>query len=251
MTKTFLVTGAAGYIGSAITKALLDQGFKVLAVDDLSKGEKKYVDSRANFFKIDLCKKEKIASLFTENKIDLAIHCAAKKAVSESEKKTLKYFENNINGTVNLLNAMSQGGCNKIIFASSACVYKNSSKGVYSENDELLSTNAYGFTKIKCEEIIKELARTSGMKYIIFRYFNVAGDIGLDYAEKDPQNIFPKLCETIKKNETFHLLGADYETPDGTALRDYIGLPDLVDAHMKAIEHPKNESFQFRRRKRN
>ena len=245
MAKTFLVTGAAGYIGSAVTKALLDWGFGVVAVDDLSKGEKKYLDGRARFFKIDLLDKEKLSDLFAENKIDLVIHLAAKKSVHESEKKPLEYFENNITGTVNLLDAMSRGGCKRIFFSSSASVYKNDGRGVYSEGSDLLSSNVYGFTKIKCEELIREFSRVSDMRYVIFRYFNVAGDAGLGYAEKDAQNIFPKLCGAVKNSEDFYVFGGDHETPDGTSLRDYIGLRDLVDAHIKALEYPENGIFNL------
>ena len=243
--ETILVTGGAGYIGSGIVKTLIDKEFNVLVIDDLSKGEKKYVDPRARLFKIDLCKKEKLIEIFSKNKIDCAIHCAAKKAVYESEKKPITYFENNISGTINLLNAMNSGGCNKIIFSSTACVYKSTPSGIYSENSKLANNNVYGFTKIKCEELIKEFSRISGMEYVIFRYFNVAGDIGLEYLEKNPQNIFPKLCEAIKNNEDFCIFGKKYKTPDGTAIRDYISLSDLIDAHVKAIEYPKDDIFNL------
>ena len=243
--KTILVTGGAGYIGSAIVKRALDMKYKVLVIDNLLKGRRKYVDKRVQFFKINLCNKKKLHDFFRTHKIDCVIHCAARKSVGESEEHPQLYFEENVSGTINLLNAMIYGKCKKIIFSSTACVYKENLKGIYNEDDKLSSQNIYGFTKIKCEEIIKEFSRTLNMKYVIFRYFNVAGDIGLTYQEKDSQNIFPVLCESIRDKKTFFIFGNKYNTIDGTGVRDYIHLSDVVSAHIRAINYPKNEIFNL------
>jgi UDP-glucose 4-epimerase len=244
--KNILVTGGCGYIGSAMAKELKNKKFNVFIIDDLSKGEKKYIDKSIKFSKIDLCDNKKLEKFFSKNSIDCVIHCAGKKAVGESEENPGKYLTNNISGLINVLNSMIKFNVKKIIFSSSACVYAPSKTGIFKETDSLSSPNIYGYTKLQNEEMIKEISRTKNIDYTIFRYFNVAGDVGIKYQEKEAQNIFPVLCEAIKGiRKEFLIFGNKYDTKDGTGVRDYIHLEDLVKAHIKAINYKKNEIFNL------
>jgi len=244
--KKILVTGGAGYIGSAIVRDLCNKGFDVVVIDNLDKGKKELVDIRADFFQVDLKNKDELESVFENNNFDTVIHCAALKAVGESEREPNKYFENNISGTINLLFCIKKFDVKKIIFSSTACVYKENSVGVYSETDEIMSPNVYGFTKIICENLICEQARITGMNYVIFRYFNVAGDVGLNYVDPNAQNIFPIISEVLNGvRDKVLVFGNDYDTKDGTGVRDYIHLQDLVLAHNCALDFDGSEVFNL------
>ncbi len=236
--KHILITGGAGYIGSACTKALLNLGYKITVIDNLSHGDKKYVDERANFIEIDLCNPSDLARALRAFKIDSVIHLAALKSVEESEKYPEKYLHNNLIGTINLLTTMQECEIPEIIFSSSAAVYAPTDNDTCKEDDELGAINVYGSCKIKEEKIITELARTGKIKkFSILRYFNVAGDAGLNYIDKDPANVFSILANSLKSSGKFNIFGTDYNTRDGTCVRDYIHLDDLVDAHIKTLEY--------------
>ncbi|NQU98160.1 UDP-glucose 4-epimerase GalE [Candidatus Woesearchaeota archaeon] len=233
MTGTILVTGGAGYIGSVAVKALLKKNYDVVVIDNLSKGLKKLVDSKAKFYELDLV--DDLSKVFEENKIDAVIHFAAYKAVEESMENAVKYSDN-ISGTINLLNCMVKYSVKKIIFSSSAAVY-GEANGVLSENHDTNPCNYYGFTKLECEKIIKWYSKVHGIGYVCLRYFNVAGDGGLRYLDPDAKNIFPIIMEVlVKKREKVVIFGKDYDTRDGTCVRDYIDINDLVDAHLLALD---------------
>ncbi len=238
-----LVTGGAGYIGSALVKKLVQQNKKVVVIDDLSGGEKKYIDPQAKFYKIDIKDEAKLRKVFKENSIKEVFHLAARKAAGESEIKPLLYLENNAVGTFTLLKIMLEHGVRKIIFSSTACVYQEKANGTYAEQDALSTYNVYGYTKLENENLILELARLGKLEYIIFRYFNVCGDAGLGYQELAAENIFPTLARAIKSEEVFRVFGGDYPTPDGSGVRDYIHLSDLVEAHISASE--KNQIYNL------
>ena len=243
--KTILVTGGTGYIGSAIVKKLCEKKCNVIVLDNLSTTQKKYINKLSKFYKCDLNDKKKLESIFKENKINCVIHCAGKKAVGESEEKPIKYFQNNVCGLVNLLEVVDKYKIEKIIFSSSACVYKENKGGIFKEDDKLNSPNIYGFTKLQNENMIQEISRTKKINYVIFRYFNVSGDFGLNYNEKNALNIFPSLGRAIKEDKSFLIFGDKYKTIDGTGVRDYIHISDLVEAHIKAINYDKNEIFNL------
>lgn len=235
--KTILVTGGAGYIGSACTKALLDSGYDVIVVDNLSNSTKEYLDTRAKFFETNICDKQKLTEIFSAHDISAVMHFAAFKSVEESEQDPVRYFQNNVVGTVNLLAVMQEYNVSEIIFSSSAAVYAPTENGTCVESDKLSAINVYGNCKLIEERLITELVRTGKLKkHSILRYFNVAGDVGLNYQDRKAKNIFPLLKEALNNGE-FTILGADYDTRDGTCVRDYIHLSDLVDAHIKALEH--------------
>jgi len=240
MEKTILVTGGAGYIGSAAVKELIEKKFNVLVADNLSKGDLGIVDKKAKFFKVDLTDKEELEKIFKNYKIDSVMHFAAYKAVGESMENPEKYFDN-IQGTINLLELMANYEVKKIIYSSSAAVYGLPNYTPVDENHPTKPTNYYGFTKKVCEELIEWYSKIYNLSYICLRYFNVAGD-ALNYIDPGAENVFPILMEAIfGKREKFCIFGKDYDTRDGTCIRDYIDVKDLVKAHISALNVDKNE----------
>lgn len=240
-----LVTGGAGYIGSVAVKDLIEQGHSVVVVDNLSRGETllDYIKSVAVFYKIDIAKeKEKLDKMFLKHNFDKVMHFAAYKSVEESMENPEKYKDNVI-GTQNLLDVMSKYNVKKLIFSSSAAVYKppvitpQSDIMPTNEDDTLGPLNIYGETKLDCEKIIQDFCSKHNITYVNMRYFNVAGDGGLNYVDLRPENVFAIIMEVMtgKRNE-FVILGKDYPTKDGTAIRDYIHVNDLVRAHILALD---------------
>ncbi|MFW5705035.1 MAG: UDP-glucose 4-epimerase GalE [Nanoarchaeota archaeon] len=233
--KKILVLGGAGYIGSVATKMLCDEGYNVTVLDNLSKGVRELVDKRAKFIQADLLDKEALDVVFQEG-FDGVMHFAALKAAGESMEKP-ELYSNNIIGSINVLNAMVKHNVKKLIFSSSAAVYGNPQKDYIDEEHPLEPINYYGFTKLEMERIMKWYSELKGISCVALRYFNVAGDGGLKYADPNAQNIFPIIAEAITgKREKVVVFGDDYETRDGTGIRDYIHVIDLVKAHIKALE---------------
>jgi UDP-glucose 4-epimerase len=229
-----LVTGGAGYIGSAAVKALV-KDYEVVVADNLSKGLRKLVDKKAKFYKVDLTDKNRLSRVF-ENKIDAVMHFASYKAVGESMLDAVKYSDN-IRGTLNLLDLMVQHKVKKIIYSSSAAVYGMPEKSPVDETAPLRPINYYGYTKQCNEELISWYSKVYGLDYISLRYFNVAGDAGLKYLDPQPENIVPIIMEVITgKRKSLTIFGKDYETADGTCVRDYIDVTDLVRAHVLALQ---------------
>lgn len=236
-----LVTGGAGYIGSIAVKQLLDKGHSVIVLDNLSKGMKRLVDSRAKFCEIDLIDKENLEKIFLENQIDAVMHFAGYKAVGESMTNPTKYSDN-ITGTINLLNLMIKYKIPKIIYSSSAAVYGESKTEIVAEDAPTNPTSYYGFTKLVCEDLIKWYSKLHNLNYVLLRYFNVAGDGGLGYVDPEAQNVIPIIMETLTgKRDKFIIYGNDYITPDKTGVRDYIDINDLIQAHILALDLDQNE----------
>ncbi len=231
-----LVTGGAGYIGSACAAELVKTNHKVIVVDNLSCGGQKYLDKKAKFYPLDLVDEANLEEVFKDNKIDTVIHFAAYKSVEESMENAIKYSDN-IKGTINLLSMMVKYKVPKIIFSSSAAVYGMPKEGRVDEKTPENPINYYGYTKLACEKIIDWYAKAHKISYVCLRYFNVAGDAGLRYVDKNAKNIFPILMEVISgKRDKLTIFGTDYDTTDGTCVRDYIDLNDLVDAHLLALD---------------
>ena len=236
-----LVTGGAGYIGSAATKQLLEREHKVIVIDNLTKGLKKLVDKKTKFYEADLMDKIGLEKILKENQIDAVMHFAGYKAVGESMTNPAKYSQN-ITGTINLLDTMTKLKIPKIIYSSSAAVYGESETEIITEEAPTNPTSYYGFTKLVCEDLIKWYSKIHGIDYVILRYFNVAGDGGLNYIDPDAQNVIPIIIEAVTgKREKFTIYGNDYSTPDGTGIRDYIDVNDLIQAHILSLELNKNE----------
>jgi len=233
--KTILVTGGAGYIGSIAVKKLIESGYEVIVVDNLSKGDKALVDRRAKFYVADLVSDIELEKVF-ENRIDAVMHFAAYKAVGESMENAVKYSDN-LRGSINLFNQMIKHDVKRLIYSSSAAVYGMPDVDKITEDSETKPISFYGYTKLNTEELLRWYNEIHGLSFVALRYFNVAGDGGLKYQDPEAQNVFPILMEAINgKRDKFVIFGTDYPTNDGTCVRDYIDVNDLVDAHIKAIE---------------
>lgn len=244
-----LVTGGAGYIGSHTCVQLLEAGYQVTIVDNLSNSSieavrrvEQITGKKVKFYEKDLVNKEDLRAIFAENKFDAAIHFAGLKAVGESVSVPLKYYQNNLISTMNLCEIMAEFGVKKIVFSSSATVYGKPKTVPIREDFPLSCTNPYGRTKLMIEEMLRDLAVSDDEWDIaILRYFNpvgahISGMIGED--PKDiPNNLMPYVAQTaIGRREYVHVFGNDYDTPDGTGVRDYIHVVDLADGHLLALK---------------
>jgi len=243
-----LVTGGLGYIGSHTVVALQNAGYEVVIIDDLSNANVDFVDRIASitnvkpsFYEIDLKNQEKVNHFFSENKIDGIIHFAAHKAVGESVDKPLMYYRNNLVGLLNILDAMKDFNADNIIFSSSCTVYGQADKMPINENTPLKKPESpYGKTKQMGEEILEDFSNAFNKKVICLRYFNPVGahsssKIG-ELPNGIPNNLIPYVTQTAAGiREYLSVFGGDYPTKDGTAIRDYIDVNDLADAHVLAI----------------
>ncbi|WP_313385327.1 UDP-glucose 4-epimerase GalE [Chishuiella sp.] len=243
-----LVTGGLGYIGSHTVVALQNAGYEVVIIDDLSNANVDFVDRIASitnvkpsFYEIDLKNQEKVNQFFRENKIDGIIHFAAHKAVGESVEKPLMYYRNNLVGLLNILDGMKDFNTDNIIFSSSCTVYGQADKMPIDENTSLKKPESpYGKTKQMGEEILEDFSNAFNKKVICLRYFNPVGahsssKIG-ELPNGIPNNLIPYVTQTAAGiREYLSVFGGDYPTKDGTAIRDYIDVNDLADAHVLAI----------------
>ena len=235
-----LVTGGAGYIGSHIVQLLCDLGHDVLVFDNLSLGREENIDPRARFFKGDILKESDLKQALT-NPIDIVFHFAAWKAAGESMVKPEKYAKNNIWGTLNLLNHVVEAGVQYFVFSSSAAVYGAPQYLPIDERHPLNPENYYGYTKLAIEENLRWYSKIKNLRYAALRYFNATGyDINgkIRGKEKNPANLSPIVMETAAGiRKSMQVFGNDYDTPDGTCIRDYIHVSDLATAHVKAMEY--------------
>ena len=249
--NNIIITGGAGYIGSHIVIELLElNNYNIHILDNLSNSSINTINKLRNynkqniiFHKVDICEYNKLKEIFDKYKIYCVIHLAGLKSVSESIKYPYKYYDNNVIGTLNLINVMKQSGCNNLIFSSSSTVYGNSIVP-YTENSITGQgiTNPYGNTKYMIEEILKdEFNSNELMNIIILRYFNPMGahSSGLigETIDNNPQNLMPNLINTLLgKTNSFNVYGSSYKTKDGSAIRDFIHVVDLANAHIKSLE---------------
>lgn len=248
MNKTILVTGGLGYIGSHTVVALQEAGYEVVIIDDLSNSELFVLDRIAQisgktvpFHQIDLKDSQKVNDFFRQNKIDGVIHFAAHKAVGESVEKPLMYFENNIMGLINVLNAMKSQNIDHFIFSSSCTVYGQADQMPIDENAPIKKAESpYAKTKQMGEEILEDFVHAFDKNVISLRYFNPVGahPSGLigELPKGIPNNLVPFVTQTAAGiRECLSVFGDDYPTRDGTAIRDYIYVCDLADAHVRAL----------------
>ncbi len=245
-----LVTGGAGYIGSHTCVELLEAGVEIVVYDNLSNASKESLrrveeltGKKFPFVEGDIRDKSKLDEVFASYDIDSVIHFAGLKAVGESVEKPLEYYDNNICGTLRLLEAMRDAGCKKIVFSSSATVYGDPATTPIKENFPTSATNPYGRTKLFIEEILQDLyVSDHSFKIAILRYFNPvgahkSGRIGED-PNGIPNNLMPYISQVaVGKREHLNVFGGDYPTKDGTGVRDYIHVVDLAQAHLKALEY--------------
>ncbi len=237
MIKNILITGGAGYIGSHIAETLIKNKKKIYIVDNLSTGSRKLINKKANFYKVDILQKDKIKKIIDKNNIDSIIHLAASLIISEGEIKPKKYFRNNVTGTKNLLLACQNTLIKNFIFSSTAAVYKDGQYKV-NENSIIKPQTVYGKTKIKGEKLVQSFCKKNKINYGILRYFNIAGSspsgkIGL---LNKGDNLFKNFSKQImKKNPTLKIYGGDYNTKDGSCIRDFIHVNDIAEIHYKVL----------------
>jgi UDP-glucose-4-epimerase GalE len=237
--ELILVTGGAGYVGSQTCKLLFENGFIPITFDNLSTGHQENV--KWGPLEIgDLRNKKDIERLFDKYKFKSVFHFAAKAYVGESVADPLAYFSNNIAGSINLIEEFLQRGGENFVFSSSCATYGESTADFISENQEQNPINPYGFTKLAVEKLLIALSNNTKFKFAILRYFNAAGaDVSCELGEwHDPEtHVIPLLVEAFRNKQPFTIFGSDFETLDGTAIRDYIHVIDLADAHLAALRN--------------
>lgn len=243
-----LVTGGAGYIGSFMVKKLLDLGYMPIVVDSLERGYKDALDKRTMVCQGDLRSKEFIARLFGENHIDAVIHFAGYISMAESMEHPGLYFEDNSFATLNLLEGMIKHDVKRIIFSSTAGVYGNPHSIPIDESHPKNPTNPYGESKLMTEQMLKWYQKIYGVNFVSLRYFNACGaalDGTMGEAHDPETHIIPNAIVRGLKKKEFFLFGQDYKTPDGTCIRDYIHVLDLVQAHVLALKKIENDGGGF------
>ncbi|MBQ7412769.1 MAG: UDP-glucose 4-epimerase GalE [Alphaproteobacteria bacterium] len=237
---TILVMGGAGYIGSHTVKHLLDNGYAVVVADNLIYGHREAVDPRAAFIHADLMDKASLDAVFEKYRIEAVIHFAAFAAVGESVADPEKYYRNNVIGTLNLLNAMRSHHVLKIVFSSTCATYGEPQYVPMDEAHPQNPINPYGRTKLMIERIFDDYERAYGLKHIALRYFNAAGasaDSSIGESHQPETHLIPLVLQAIQgKRDSIKVFGTDYDTPDGTCIRDYIHVEDLALAHRLAVE---------------
>ena len=244
-----LVTGGCGYIGSHTVCELLDNNYEVIIIDNLCNSKKSVIDKikeitkkEVKFYEFDLSDKQSLEKVFVENKIDAVIHFAGLKAVGESVEKPLMYYRNNLDSTMTLLEVMNKFDCKKLVFSSSATVYGLPKTLPIKENFPLKTTNPYGTTKLMIEKILNDLyISDSNWSIAILRYFNPIGahESGLlgENPNGIPNNLMPYIIKVATKELPYlNVFGNDYNTKDGTGVRDYIHVVDLAKGHLCAID---------------
>lgn len=245
-----LVTGGAGFIGSHTCVELLESGYEVIIMDNLCNSKEESVhrieqitDKKVKFYKTDMLDLDGIAEIFEKNEISAVIHFAGLKAVGESVEKPLEYYHNNITGTINLLRVMKRYGCKTIVFSSSATVYGVNNQAPYTEDMPTSATNPYGYTKVMIEQILKDLTVPDDeWSVAALRYFNPIGAHKSGLIGEDPNgipnNLVPYIAQVASgRLEKLKVFGNDYDTPDGTGVRDYIHVVDLAKGHISALKY--------------
>ena len=243
--QTVLVTGGAGYIGAHTTHQLLAAGHRVTVVDTLYSGHRWAVPAEADFHQIDAGDRVAMTDLMQSHQFDAVIHFAGHIVVPESVTDPGKYYQNNVTGSLNLIECCQQAGIGLFVFSSSAAVYGNPEKVPVDEDAATRPINPYGRTKLITEWTLDDFARRSGpnrvLRYVALRYFNVAGarlDGTLGQATPEATHLIKVACEAAcGKRDSVSIFGTDYDTPDGTCIRDYIHVEDLANTHLCALTH--------------
>lgn len=241
---TVLILGGAGYIGSHTVLEFLDRGYKVAVADNLQSGHIEALHPDARFYCGDIRDKNFLDNLFKKEDIEAVIHFAANSLVGESMQDPLKYYDNNLYGTMVLLKSMVENNVKKIVFSSTAATYGEPENIPILETDRTNPTNTYGETKLSMEKMFKWVSSAHGVKFVSLRYFNACGahksaKIGEDHMPET--HLIPIVLQVPnKKREFVNIFGDDYDTPDGTCIRDYIHVCDLAAAHYLALEYLKN-----------
>ena len=233
-----LITGAAGYVGSVCTEALIERGHSVIALDDLSEGHREALDPRAQFCKVNLHDQDALDEVFGAMEIDAVMHFAALCLVEHSVKEPGRYYRANVSAGINLLDAMLRHRVKKLIFSSTAATYGEPETNPIPEEHRTKPINPYGASKLLFERILEEFESNSGIEYVTMRYFNAAGASQNRGEDHHPEtHILPILFEAaLGQRDAFQIYGTDYPTPDGTCIRDYVHVVDIAGAHILALE---------------
>ena len=242
-----LVTGGAGYIGSVTSELLLDRGHEVVVFDNLETGHYDAVDPRAKLLEGDLRDRDRIREVMIDVRPDAVVHFAAYALVGESMQHPLKYFRNNVQGGLHLVEAMKEAGTKQIIFSSTCATFGQPERMPMTEDLPQRPTNPYGESKLMFEKILNWSRELYGLKSVFLRYFNAAGATKKYGEDHDPEShLIPLVLFTaLGQREKVMIFGDDYETPDGTCVRDYIHIADLADAHILALEGGHEGAFNL------
>jgi UDP-glucose 4-epimerase len=242
-----LVVGGAGYIGSICSSVLLDEGHHVTIFDNLSEGHRRALDPRAEFVEGDLVDRQSIEKTLTKHRPDAVMHFAANALVGESMQNPSKYFRNNIANGLNLLDAMISAGVAKIIFSSTCAIFGPPERVPIDETMPAQPINPYGESKLAFEKVLRWYGEIHRLKFVSLRYFNAAGastNFGEDH--RTETHLIPNVLKVaLGERPNVEIFGTDYETPDGTCIRDYIHILDLARAHMLALSSAKNEFYNL------
>jgi UDP-glucose 4-epimerase len=237
--RRILVTGGAGYIGSHTVRLLLQQGYDVAVVDDLSKGYRHNVPS-GRLFQLHLSETNALAELMRQHTFDAVIHFAAFIAVGESMREPERYFANNVGGSLSLLTAMLRSGVKHMVFSSTAAVYGNPKVSPIPETEPIAPVNPYGESKVMVETMLRWFDQIHNVTSIALRYFNACGADPEGHLGEEHQpetHLIPLVLNAVLTGNPVTIFGDDYDTPDGTCIRDYIHVDDLAQAHILAVEH--------------
>jgi len=237
-TTSILLTGGAGYIGAATADALIAAGMRVVILDDLSSGHMDTIPNEASFKTGGYGETDKMEELLRDARIDVIVHCGAKSIVAESDEHPDRYFANNVQASLNLLNAACNVGVKRMVFSSSAAVYGAPTSSTINEATALAPVNTYGATKVAFELALRSFADAYEMQSVSLRYFNVAGSTERVRERHDPEtHLLPRLIHAAESGEPFFIYGNDYATPDGSALRDYVHVADVAAANLAAVNY--------------
>ncbi|KGA10703.1 MAG: UDP-glucose 4-epimerase [actinobacterium acAMD-2] len=232
----WMLTGGAGYIGAHILRALHDQGHDVVVLDDLSTGLRRKVSEGVPFVEASILDTESVTRALTDHRVDGVIHLAAKKSVGESVEQPHMYFEQNVQGTMALLDAIKAADVHHMVLSSSAAVYGSPDVDAVTEDTPTMPINPYGQTKLAQEWLVRDLSESGyALSWVALRYFNVAGAGADDLGDTGVFNLIPMVLRALDNGQAPQVFGDTYPTPDGTCTRDYIHVQDLAEAHVAAV----------------
>lgn len=246
---TVLVTGGAGYIGSHVVRLLRMRGEDVCIIDDLSSGDRARVPQDVSLVEVDLTSDaaiEQLRKVMRGERVDAVIHFAAKKRVGESVERPTWYYRENVGGLTNVVTAMTAEGIVPLVFSSSAAVYGEARGAAIQESDRTEPVNPYGWSKLFGERVVADAATAGEVKATSLRYFNVAGAGWDDLGDHAVLNLVPMVFERLQAGESPLIFGDDYDTPDGTCIRDYVHVLDLAEAHLEALDGVRHRSAGHR-----
>ena len=237
MSKSWLVTGGAGYIGAHVVRAFQEVGLEAVVIDDLSSGHRGFVQPEVPFVEGSIVDTELVAETLEKHDVEGVVHLAGFKYAGVSVDRPLHTYTQNVTGTINLLEAMERTGVKSMVFSSSAATFGTPDVELVTEETATAPESPYGESKLIGEWLIRDQARATGLRHTSLRYFNVVGSGSTDIFDTSPHNLFPIVFEMLLNGKTPRINGDDYDTPDGTCVRDYVHVADLAEAHVVAARH--------------